>query len=181
MPVGSLSRLAIQRTRLVSSKKEQLAKKARREIAGLIEKGKLETARSGCSLFSPSFNFRWACRNLCSKLRVGCRVKVESIINEDVSMRLLRSGGGSIWCPSMSLGRLCGVRYISNCWSFSNSIASSCRRDLGYSKIKGEELQGYRLPPGTSLPDPSPVYKGFGRGNFRSRLRYSVHIVILRS
>ncbi|KDN44803.1 hypothetical protein RSAG8_05276, partial [Rhizoctonia solani AG-8 WAC10335] len=38
-------RLAVQRLRMVQQKQDALAKKARRDIATLVEKGKLETAR----------------------------------------------------------------------------------------------------------------------------------------
>ncbi|CAE6369988.1 unnamed protein product [Rhizoctonia solani] len=54
-------RLAVQRLRMVQQKQEALAKKARRDIATLVEKGKLETAR----------------------------VRVENIINEDIHSELL--------------------------------------------------------------------------------------------
>ncbi|CAE6367482.1 unnamed protein product [Rhizoctonia solani] len=54
-------RLAVQRLRMVQQKQEALAKQARRDIATLIEKGKLETAR----------------------------IKVENIINEDIHNELL--------------------------------------------------------------------------------------------
>jgi len=54
-------RLAVQRLRMVQQKKEAQAKSARRDIATLIERGKLETAR----------------------------VKVENIINEDLHVELL--------------------------------------------------------------------------------------------
>ncbi|KAG8688504.1 hypothetical protein FRC09_012876 [Ceratobasidium sp. 395] len=54
-------RLAVQRLRIVQQKQEALAKTARRDIATLVEKGKLETAR----------------------------VRVENIINEDIHLELL--------------------------------------------------------------------------------------------
>ncbi|CAE6355813.1 unnamed protein product [Rhizoctonia solani] len=54
-------RLAVQRLRMVQQKQEALAKQARRDIATLVEKGKLETAR----------------------------VRVENIINEDIHNELL--------------------------------------------------------------------------------------------
>ena len=54
-------RLAVQRLRMVQQKQEALAKTARRDIATLVEKGKLETAR----------------------------IKVENIINEDIRNELL--------------------------------------------------------------------------------------------
>ncbi|CAE6476255.1 unnamed protein product [Rhizoctonia solani] len=54
-------RLAVQRLRMVQQKQEALAKKARRDIATLVEKGKIETAR----------------------------VRVENIINEDIHNELL--------------------------------------------------------------------------------------------
>ncbi|KAG8680103.1 hypothetical protein FRC09_018480, partial [Ceratobasidium sp. 395] len=53
--------LAVQRLRIVQQKQEALAKTARRDIATLVEKGKLETAR----------------------------VRVENIINEDIHLELL--------------------------------------------------------------------------------------------
>ncbi|KAF8600869.1 DUF292-domain-containing protein [Ceratobasidium sp. AG-I] len=54
-------RLAVQRLRMVQQKQEALAKTARRDIATLVEKGKLETAR----------------------------VRVEHTINEDIRVELL--------------------------------------------------------------------------------------------
>ncbi|KAF8578603.1 DUF292-domain-containing protein [Ramaria rubella] len=54
-------RLAVQRLRMLQQKKEAQAKSSRRDIATLIERGKLETAR----------------------------VKVENIINEDIHVELL--------------------------------------------------------------------------------------------
>ncbi|KAG9096373.1 hypothetical protein FRC06_008741 [Ceratobasidium sp. 370] len=54
-------RLAVQRLRIVQQKQEALAKTARRDIATLVEKGKLETAR----------------------------VRVENTINEDIHLELL--------------------------------------------------------------------------------------------
>jgi len=53
--------MAVQRLRTTQEKKESVAKQSRREIANLIEKGKLETAR----------------------------IKVENIINEDIHVELL--------------------------------------------------------------------------------------------
>jgi len=54
-------KLAVQRLRTIQEKKESLAKAARRDIATLIERGKLETAR----------------------------IKVESIIHDDIHVELL--------------------------------------------------------------------------------------------
>ncbi|KAG9028494.1 hypothetical protein FRB95_006395 [Tulasnella sp. JGI-2019a] len=54
-------RLAVQRLRGLEEKKEALAKKARRDIATLLEKGKVETAK----------------------------LRVETMINEDISLELL--------------------------------------------------------------------------------------------
>ena len=54
-------KLGIQRLRLLAAKKAQLAKVTRREIAGLLEKGKLETAR----------------------------IKVEGVMGEDSTVELL--------------------------------------------------------------------------------------------
>jgi Regulator of Vps4 activity in the MVB pathway len=53
--------LAVQRLRILQQKKEAQAKSSRRDIATLIERGKLETAR----------------------------IKVENIINEDIHVELL--------------------------------------------------------------------------------------------
>lgn len=53
--------MAVQRLRILQEKKEALAKQARREIATLLEKNKVETAR----------------------------IKVESMINEDIHIELL--------------------------------------------------------------------------------------------
>jgi len=55
------TRLSIQRLRTLQEKKEAQAKSARRDIATLLERGKLETAR----------------------------IKVENIINEDIYVELL--------------------------------------------------------------------------------------------
>ncbi|GAA5888649.1 hypothetical protein JCM16303_005300, partial [Sporobolomyces ruberrimus] len=54
-------KLSIQRTRILSSKKSQLAKSTRREIANLVDKGRLESAR----------------------------IKVEGIMHEDLMCELL--------------------------------------------------------------------------------------------
>ncbi|KAL4263641.1 IST1 family protein, partial [Pleurotus pulmonarius] len=54
-------RLAVQRLRTLQQKKEAQAKASRRDIATLLEKGKVETAR----------------------------IKVESLINEDIHVELL--------------------------------------------------------------------------------------------
>lgn len=54
-------KLAIQRARMLQEKKESLAKQARREIADLVQRGKMETAH----------------------------VKTESLIMEDVHIELL--------------------------------------------------------------------------------------------
>lgn len=56
-----MDRLSVQRLRMLQEKKEALAKKARRDIATLLEKGKLETAK----------------------------LRVESMINEDIHVELL--------------------------------------------------------------------------------------------
>lgn len=53
--------LAVQRLRILQQKKEAQAKSSRRDIATLVERGKLETAR----------------------------IKVENIINEDIHVELL--------------------------------------------------------------------------------------------
>lgn len=51
MPAFNLSRtkvqlkLAVERTKMLQHKKEAIAKKDRRDIANLVERGKLETAR----------------------------------------------------------------------------------------------------------------------------------------
>ncbi|PWN51808.1 DUF292-domain-containing protein [Violaceomyces palustris] len=54
-------KLAVQRTKMLQEKKEAMAKRARREIATLVEKGKIETAR----------------------------IKTEGIIAEDIHIELL--------------------------------------------------------------------------------------------
>ncbi|KAG9008794.1 hypothetical protein FRB90_008738 [Tulasnella sp. 427] len=54
-------KLSVQRLRTLQEKKEALAKKARRDIATLLEKGKVETAK----------------------------LRVESMINEDIHVELL--------------------------------------------------------------------------------------------
>lgn len=60
-PSTDAHRLAVQRLRILQEKKNAMAKVARREIATLLERGKIETAR----------------------------IKVEGIINEDVYLELL--------------------------------------------------------------------------------------------
>jgi len=57
----SVSRLSVQRLRILQQKKEAQAKSSRRDIALLLERGKIETAK----------------------------VKVENIINEDIHVELL--------------------------------------------------------------------------------------------
>lgn len=60
-PLQKSYSLAVQRLRILQQKKEAQAKSTRRDIATLIERGKLETAR----------------------------IKVENIINEDIHVELL--------------------------------------------------------------------------------------------
>ena len=71
-------RLSVQRLRTLQQKKEAQAKVNRRDIATLIEKGRLETARikietSACSLTT----------------HLPCLTSFLSVINEDIHVELL--------------------------------------------------------------------------------------------
>lgn len=70
-------RLAIQRVRLLGTKKSQVAKVTRREIAGLLEKGRVETAEIKCEAvmvrFGPSPSLAVGISLIYARLRLRIR------------------------------------------------------------------------------------------------------------
>ena len=101
----ALHSLSVQRLRSLQQKKEAQAKATRRDIATLLERGKVETARikteAGTSALSPSALRRhlWqGCRlirldlRLPTLARIPCFIHLltaRPVINEDIYMELL--------------------------------------------------------------------------------------------